>query len=395
MGNKLGCMAWKVTNVMKQRQEFVADWMSGMYSVTALCNAYGVSRKTGYKILKRFLEEDQEGLRDRSRARHHHPNGTPSRIEAEIVRIRRKHGWGGRKIAAYLRIHGHGADVPARSTIDAILHRRGLTKPRRRRRRVVDVEASLSVAQPNDRWCADFKGWFRCQDQQRCDPLTITDSHSRYLLRCKATRNCRFEAVKPQFVRAFREFGLPRSIRTDNGSPFATRGIGGLSRLSAWFVRLGICPDLIEPGKPQQNGKHERMHRTLKAKTATPPRASLRAQQRAFDLFRQMFNEERPHEGIDDAVPAERYIGSDRPYPTRLPALEYPGHFIVRKVSSAGRIRIDGAAYFIGRVLGGQYIGLEPATGDTLTVHFGAYAIGTMHQPSKRILNYRKPIPMA
>jgi hypothetical protein len=247
---------------------------------------------------------------------------------------------------------------------------------------------------PNDQWCADFKGWFRTRDGKRCDPLTITDSKSRFLLRCAVVNETGFNGVKPHFIRAFQEYGLPRSIRTDNGAPFATQGVGNLSQLSIWWIRLGIQPDFIDPGSPQQNGKHERMHRTLKAEAIKPPRASRRAQQHAFDKFRAMYNEERPHEGIAGAVPAECYECSTRSYPSRLPELSYPDEFWPRRVSMHGTIKLDGDVIFLGRALRGEFVGLEPGPRNILTVHFGPYAIAAIDQAENKVLAYRKPRPV-
>ena len=359
--------------------------------MTELCAAYGVSRKTGYKYVNRYVEHSVDGLKDRSRASHRHPNATAGPMVRQIIQVRKKYGWGGRKIVDYLARRISADELPAPSTVDEILRRHNLVKPKRRRRTRSDVKIQRHVHAPNDGWCADFKGWFRTRDGARCDPLTITDSHSRYLLRCKHVSSTCFEVVKPQFVRTFREYGLPHSIRTDNGPPFATTGIGGLSRLSVWFVRLGIQPDLIDPGKPQQNGAHERMHRTLKQETARPPRSSLRAQQRAFHSFRRMYNDERPHEGIDGKVPSDLYQGSDRPYPRQLPELEYPDSFVVRRVSKVGGIRLDGKKIFLGRSLRGQNVGLEPVSDIHLAVHLGPYQIATVDLREHEVLMYRKP----
>ncbi len=358
-----------------------------------LCAAYGVSRKTGYKIVTRYLEEGLDGLKDRSRAPHIHPNATPPQMVREIIGVRKKYGWGGRKIIDYLGRRYDREALPAPSTVDEILCRHDMVKPRRQRTKRSDVKVVRTVKRPNDRLCADFKGWFLTRDGNRCDPFTATDSHSRFLLRCAHVSSLRFEHVLPQFVRIFREFGLPRSIRTDNGPPFATTGIGGLSRLSVWFIRLGIYPDLIDPGRPQQNGRHERMHRTLKQETARPPKASLRAQQRAFDSFRRMYNEERPHEGIDGQVPADVYVSSERIYPKHLPELVYPGEFVVRKVQKNGVIKLDGQTIFLGAALAGEFIGLQPTSDLHLSVHLGPYEIATVNPRENEVLMYRKPRP--
>jgi len=339
------------------------------------------------------VEHGVVGLEDRSRAPHRHPNATSGWVHEEIVRLRKKHGWGGRKIVDWLGRHHAESELPARSTVDAILKRHGLVQPRQRRRARSEVSYAKTVTGPNDRWCGDFKGWFRTGDGSRCEPFTLTDSHSRFLLRCSSCSSTKTATVKKHFERAFGEYGLPDSIRTDNGSPFASTGIGGLSRLSVWWIRLGIYPDFIEPGKPQQNGRHERMHRTLKAETATPPKPSVRAQDSAFRSFVHHYNHERPHEGIGGKVPGDLYDASGRLYPSRLPEPSYPDEFLVRRVSEVGSIKLEGERYFLGRALAGQDIALEPGPGSTLEVHFGLFIIGVIDQASKKVLPYRKPIP--
>lgn len=384
-------MAWKETCVTAERMQFVAMWRTGAWSMTELCAAFGVSRKTGYKFVHRFLEDGVEGLQDQSRAPHSHPNATSPKVVEELLRLRKKHGWGGRKIIDYLSRRRPREELPAPSTVDEILRRHGLVRRRRRRSKRSDVKVVRQVRAPNDRWCADFKGWFRTRDGARCEPLTITDSYSRYLLRCSHVPSLRFEDVQPHFVRAFREFGVPASIRTDNGAPFASTGIAGLSRLSVWFIRQGIYPDFIDPGKPQQNGRHERMHRTLKERTARPPKASVRAQQRAFGAFRRMYNEERPHEGLDGRVPSDVYRASNRSYRDPAPELAYPSSFLVRKVWTNGTVKLDGQELFLGRALRGQYVGLEPGGDAHLRVHFGPFEIATVSPAANEVLMYRKP----
>lgn len=359
--------------------------------MTQLCSAYGISRKSGYKTLQRYLESGVDGLKDVSRAPHTHPNATSSEVVRAVMEVRKRYGWGGRKIIDYLSRRQPREELPAPSTVDEILRRHGLVTPRRRRRHRSDVKVEREIRGPNDGWCADFKGWFQTRDGCRCDPLTITDSYSRYLLACTHVPSARYEEVQPQFARMFREFGLPRSIRTDNGPPFATTGIGGLSRLGVWFIRLGIQPDLIDPGKPQQNGAHERMHRTLKQETARPPKGSIRAQQRAFHEFRRMYNDERPHEGIDGKVPADLYQPSERKFPSRLPELEYPDSFLIRKVSHVGGIKIEGDKFFLGRSIRDQYVGLEPINDLHFAVYLGPYQIATVDRSQQEVLMFRKP----
>lgn len=264
-------------------------------------------------------------------------------VEDAIVDARGKHPyWGPLKLHAWLERTAPEIQWPAPSTMGEILRRHGLAVPQKKRPKAApNTEPLKHAAGPNLVWCADFKGWFRCQDGSRCDPLTISDAYSRFLLRCQAAKHPDLWYTKPLFEATFREYGLPARIRIDNGSPFASVGIGGLSELSVWWIKLGIRPERIEPGKPSQNGRHERMHRTLKQETAQPPRSNLREQQRAFDDFRQEYNYQRPHEALQGKTPAECYQASSRPYHGRIRELAYPADFEVRQVSDGGQITLE------------------------------------------------------
>jgi transposase InsO family protein len=291
---------------MEQGERFIEDHAVGLYTMTELCERYGVSRKTGYKWLERVEEEGRKGLRDRSRA----PHQCPHRISEEVARLlceaRQRHPhWGPGKLLDWLEPRYPDLDLPAVSTAGDLLARRGLVKKRRRRRRWEHpgVVPALTT-QPNDLWTADFKGHFRTRDGIWCYPLTIADLHSRYLLACHGLLSTKGHGVRPVFERLFRQYGLPGAIRTDNGVPFATTGIHGLSQLNVWWMRLGIQHQRILPAHPQQNGAHERMHKTLKGEAIRPPRANLAAQQRVFQQFRRLYNEERPHQALNGQVPA-------------------------------------------------------------------------------------------
>lgn len=312
-------MPWLETSPVDQRERFVADHRLGFYTMTELCERYGISRKSGYKWLDRFEEEGRAGLRDRSRA----PHRCPHRISAAVARLicaaRRAHpSWGPEKLLDWLEPRHRGIPWPAVSTAGDLLARRGLVKKRRRRRphQHPGVVPPITRA-PNHLWTADFKGHFRTRDGIYCYPLTIADQHTRYLLTCQGLRSTKGHGVRTAFERAFRSFGLPQAIRTDNGVPFATCGIHGLSQLNVWWMRLGIQHQRILPAHPQQNGAHERMHKTLKAGAIRPPRGTLAAQQRSFNTFRVEYNEERPHQFLNGRPPAALYRPSARHFPER------------------------------------------------------------------------------
>ena len=272
--------------------------------------------------------------------------------------------------------------MPARTTVFEILNRHGMVPKKRQRRAIGHPGRPTSrVLAPNDLWCADFKGEFKTGDGIYCYPLTVTDEHSRYLLGCQGLLSTKVVEAKPVFTRLFKEYGLPKRIRTDNGVPFATNTLARLSKLSAWWVRLGVLPELIEPGKPQQNGRHERMHRTLKAETMRPPAGSCRAQQRKFNRFLEEFNHERPHEALDMHTPASRYDASPREMPTKLPPLEYPDRFEVRYVSANGGIRWKKHAWVnVSTVCIGEYVGLEEIDDGLWDVYFGPLKLGRLHE---------------
>jgi len=353
-------MPWEETCVMDERMAFIVDWQRDEMTFAALCRLYGVSRRIGYKWVERFEAEGVDGLKDRSRAPHRHPNAVGEMEEAAIVALRGKHpSWGPKKIKAWLADRHPRAIWPAQSVIATILDRHGLTKRRRRRRHVPPGATSLSpCVAANDVWAIDFKGWFRTGDGQRCDPLSLSDLASRYVLRLQALEKTDGEHVWPIIDAAFREFGLPRVMRSDNGPPFASVAAGGLSPLAVKLIKAGVLPERIAPGKPQQNGRHERLHLTLKQETASPPAATLRHQQRRFDAFRRLFNEERPHEALGQTPPARHYDPLIRSYHGRLREPEYPADHQVRRVRHSGEIRWRGETIFISQVLVGEPIGL-------------------------------------
>jgi len=371
-------MPWQERKALDQRNEFITDWLKRDRPVAVLSREYGISRKTAYKWLERFEENGREGLGERSRAPHHSPQGIDERTAARIVEERRKHpSWGARKILQKLRREKPEAKWPAASSIGELLKEEGLIQGRRVRRRTPPYAQPLSHAPaPNQVWCADYKGWFRCGDGERCDPLTVTDASSRYLLRCRATEKSDGEHVRAVMEAVFREYGLPEAIRTDNGSPFASRAPGGLSRLSMWWLQLGIRHERIDPGHPEQNGRHERMHRTLKQETANPPAANRRRQQQAFVEFERRYNKERPHEALGGRTPADIYVASERSYPARLPELRYPAGVHLRRISQQGSLKWRTERTFLSEVLARQIVGLLETEEEFFEVYYGPLLIG-------------------
>ncbi len=372
-------MAWTETCVMEQRIKFVMEALDGTYSMLELCNYYGISRKTGYKWLNRYRQGGIEAVHNRSRKPHSHPQEMSHQVKESILAIKKRFSkWGAPKIRNRLeRIHPGWDSYPAISTIGLFLRNQGLTHSRKRRRKATPTELPLtSGLYSNQVWCADFKGHFTTGNRNRCNPLTVSDHASRYLLCCRHLDHMSYTLVKMRFERVFREYGLPEVIRTDNGTPFSSRGLGGLSRLSYWWIRLGIHPERIEPGHPEQNGRHERMHKTLKDHTAKPPAKTLPQQQKRFNKFCSEYNDHRPHEALDMRTPSECYSSSIREYPSRLPQISYPDHMQIRRVYPHGDIQYLGKRLFVTESLCGQYVGIEQIDEYTSMVWYCSYLIG-------------------
>lgn len=391
-------MPWQGVCPMELRMRLVNALLADEDSMTALCEEYGVSRKTGYKWLNRFRAQGPAGLAERSRAPHVVPWAITQAQAEAIVSLRRQHpSWGPKKLRVKLLRRAPEQHWPALSTIGDLLQRAGLSQRRKRRRRVTPMLGAVPpIVAPNEVWCVDFKGWFRTGDGATCYPLTVTDAFSRYLLCCRAVAPD-YAGCRPAFERLFREYCLPQVLLSDNGPPFASLAAGGLSRLSVWWIKLGIMPVRILPGKPQQNGRHERMHKTLKAETAQPPAASLVAQQRRFDQFRVQFNHERPHEALGQAVPAVVYTPSLRPYPARLEDPAYTSDFELRRVRSNGEIKWQGELIFIAQPLAGEVIGLREDDDGNAQVYFGPMPLGNIDgitlkfEPCARPSRARRP----
>jgi transposase InsO family protein len=380
-------MPWKESVLVEERLRFIDEWKTEDWTMAELCRHFGITRKTGYKWLERYETTGVEGLLDQSRAPHRQAHAVPEETEGRVIAVRERHPhWGARKIRVLLERDGQLETIPAVSTIGSILQAHGLTVKRKRRPSGRPSEEPLAHATgANKVWCADYKGWFRSGDGQRIDPLTITDAYSRYLLRCQAVKRPNYLHSKPIFEAAFREYGLPDRMRTDNGAPFGSNGESGLTGLAVWWIKLGIQPERIQPAKPQQNGRHERMHRTLKQATAQPPARNWRAQQQRFDEFRQEYNEIRPHEALGQETPAWFYQPSSRPYPRRLPEVEYPDHWQVRRVAPGGQMRWHSEYVFVAHALQGENVGLEQIAERYWRVWFSFYEVGVLDSQNARI----------
>lgn len=370
---------------MKERLQLVTLYETGKYTVTELATQFKVSRKTAHKWLGRFAEEGASGISERSRAPHRRPIATPADVVQALVKAKQSHPtWGPAKLLPGPDEAPEVASAwPAVSTRGRILGRYGLVSKRKRRRRTSPwFQPFLGADRPNNVWCADFKGWVRTGDGIRCDPLTVSDACTRLLLCCEIIKPD-YAHARPVFERLFREYGLPMAMRTDNGPPFASVGAGGLSPLSAWWVKLGIVPERIDPGHPEQNGRHERMHRTLKQEAMKPPAATPKAQQEACDSFRQVYNTLRPHESLGQVPPASLYMPSPRPYPAKLGDIEYPPFTEVRRVRSNGQIKWHGGLVFVSQALVGELVGITEDK-ESWLVSFGPSHLGLLypHRPS-------------
>lgn len=377
-------MNWNTVDRDGARVAFIAEYRSEDFGVRELAARHGISRKSAYKWIARFAAEGVTGLQDRSRAPQHHPNALSAEIEAAILACKaRWPHWGAPKLWVKLQAQW-GAAGPSESSISRVLQRHGLVRPVGRRRPRAQGTVLQECAGPNALWCADFKGWFKMGDGTICTPLTISDADSRYLLRCQGlTEGTGHLVVQPLFEATMREFGVPVAIRTDNGAPFASVGLGGLTPLSIWWLRLGIRLERSRPGCPQDNGRHERMHRTLKKEV--PPQATRAAQQRAFDEFRREYNEERPHEALSGQTPASVYVASARDFPARLPAVEYAAGWEVRQVRTSGQVKWRGNLIYVSKTLRGQRVGFEPIQDGLWLVHFATHPLGLFDERTGEI----------
>lgn len=381
-------MPWRETSPMEQRLEFVREYATELFTMTELAVQYGISRKTGYKWLERYATDGAPGLSDRSRRPRESPHATAPALVEAILALRSRHPrWGAKKLLAIARGRDPRAAWPSRSTVCTWLKQYGLVTPPRRRARSPHAPASplAPITAVNQVWTTDFKGEFRTGDGVYCYPLTLRDGFSRFVLRCDGLLGRTVAETQRRFARAFAEYGLPARIRSDNGGPFAGPGLGGLSSLAVWWIRLGILPERIAPGHPEQNGSHEQFHRVLKAETARPPAPNCAAQQQRFRRFVQEYNEERPHEALGDRPPAMFYTSSRRALPTRVPPADYPGHMEVRLVSSNGCISWKNRPLFLAMPLAGEHVAFEEVDDGVWTLYFASVALARYDERQRSI----------
>jgi putative transposase len=365
-------MPWQKTDSVNERLRFVAQAQEGLYSIPELSARYGVSRQTGYTTVDRYDALGVDGLKDRSHAPRHCPHRIGKEMRELLLELRRAHpSWGPRKILAWLRPRHPEMALPAASTVGDLYSREQLVKRRPRRREWSQPgRAKVPVSGPNDLWTIDFKGEFRTLDGIMCYPLTIADAHTRFLLAVDGLPSTAHAGARVVVERVFREYGLPEVIRSDNGGPFATKAVAGLSRLNVWWTQLGIKQDRIAPGRPDQNGSHERMHLTLKQETVVPPAPDAQAQQERFDVFRGEFDFERPHEALEMQTPGSLYTRSPRELPERLPEPEYPAHCVIRQVRANGILYFRDRSIFLSELLIGQRIALEEIADGVWSIYF-------------------------
>jgi transposase InsO family protein len=380
-------MGWKATDVMDQKSEFALRAASGSESLSELCREFGISRKTGYKWKQRFLEQGLPGLQDRSRRPHTNPESLSEDVVCRIVELKRLHPrWGAKKLREVMQ-RSWPEPVPSVSSFKRVLEKAGLVRkrPRRAQRETGRLQTPLPAQRPNQVWTIDFKGWWHTRDAQRFEPLTIRDDYSRYILCARALKDTRTESVRAQMEAVFGQYGLPQVIRSDNGSPFAARNSPlGLTRLSAWWLALGIDLDRIRPGRPCENGGHERMHRDVAEEVEVSARANRVAQQAVLNQWRETFNEVRPHEALQMRVPAEVYRHSERLYVAGSPELRYPIGYLVRRVHGKGRIKLGNRPMQLSSSLVGYEVGLESRGLGQYAVWFGRLRLGELDVAAER-----------
>lgn len=378
-------MGWSEVTAVDQRRKFMQVLHSeDNPGVAALCREFSISRKTGYKWIARYRELGEDGLVDLSRASHSHPNSVSAEMEQLVIEARQAHpSWGAKKLLPWLqRKNPQGEKWPCVATVSSILERNQLVRSRKRRKTVAAFQGErIRPGAANDRWCIDHKGWWLARNGDKCEPFTVTDEQTRFLIRCTLCAGKGIDYVRPVLMAAFREFGLPLTILSDNGPPFASRAPLGLAELSVWFMRLGICHERIDVGEPQQNGCHERMHLTMENDRTQPVAASMRSEQKRLNIWREEFNHERPHEALHFATPASCYISSPRAMPRKLPEFDYDSALRVRKVDKTGKFCWRGRDLFLTEALRGQWIGFEAEDCDgQWSVWLGLMRLGTFDE---------------
>lgn len=382
-------MPWIETEPMNEKMKFISAYLDKHYdSFRELCERFNISTKTGYKYVNRYNSDGIDGLKELSRAPINPGNRISEWMERCILDVKHQHPtWGGKKILNWLRQERSEVDWPAKSTIDEHLKRNGLVRPARRKRRVTAYNEPFVLCEnPNDSWSIDYKGQFILGNRETCYPLTITDNFSRYLFAVEGMPRISGASTKQVLTSLFRNYGMPRAIRSDNGTPFASHGLAGLSSLSVWLLKLGVTPERIRKGHPEENGRHERMHLTLKRETAMPPKGNQVEQQKCFDQFKKMFNEERPHEGINFQRPSWLYRCSERKFPQKLHAMEYDSSFHkTRKIRTNGTMKWEGKEIFVSETLIGERVGMKPFSEDSWLLHFSIMPIGLFSEKTLKV----------
>lgn len=382
-------MPWKECNPMDERIQFIMLCQKGLHSMVELCDLFGISRKTGYKWLKRYRKYGAPGLLERSRAPHEIPHKSNKEVVKFIRRTMKRHPfWGGRKVRYYAQKKRPDLAMPSETTVSNIILREGLRRRKPKRKKPGHPGKPIYITkEPNDLWTTDFKGEFKTRDGRYCYPLTIMDEHTRFIIEIKGLRSMKQKPVMQVFKDVFKQYGLPRAIKSDNGNPFASTGISRLSKLSVWWIKLGILPVLIEPGSPGQNAYHERMHKTLKEETTYPADANLSIQNRTFKQWMDEYNYDRPHEYLNNNFPCEYYEPSSREYPIHRLGVKYPDHFEIRRVSATSAIRWHSQYVSVGSVLIGEHLGLEPICDGIWAVYFSWKRIGFLDESKMKILD--------
>jgi putative transposase len=385
-------MPFQTKSATEEKLQFILEWLSEEWPFSGLCEKHGISRPTGYKWIERYRREGAGGLEERSRAAKGHPNALDAKVEEMILAARAKHpSWGPKKLVSWIQQREGLERVCAVSTAGEILRRHGLLCARKLHRHTTPSRGPLAGYDgSNSVWCVDYKGWFLLGNGQRCDPFTITDGFSRYLLRCRGFARIELKNTRRVCEDAFREYGLPARIRSDNGAPFGSVGIGGLSALAIWWIKLGIVPERIAPGRPDQNGRHERMHLTMN-ETENPPGYDLPRQQRRFNEFRRCFNQERPHEALGQKTPASVYRASEKRYTGKMQEPEYGADIVTRRVQIRGEFYWKGEAVFLSETLRGETIGLGESSDGQWQICFGNLELGTLDERTMKVAHKGGP----